>query len=753
MKIKLLLVCVPVFVFASAGCMQSPEAKSAHYIAAGQKLLKKNDPARAILEFRNAVQAAPRNAEAYYQLGMAYLQVRDYRSALAGFHKAIELNPKHTEAKLRIAQMLSLTTNQALLKEAEGELELLVQSPDANAEVLDTLAMTELKLGETGSAVDVLQKALTQFSPEMATYAMLAQARLRQNDSKGAEDVLKKGTTDLPKSLDAHRLLAEFYISEHRFTEAEPELRKVVGLDPQNGAALLDIARVQAATGRKQDAEQTFKRLSRIAGYRPLYGVFLFQDGRPDEAAREMERAARENPDDRQVRGYLLALYQALKRPADIDRVLDTALRRNAKDYDALLKRAEIFSQRGQYDKAENDINAVIKGNPNVPEVHYLRAQLFRQRGMELVYRQELAEALRLRPGMLTVRIELAQDYVNQQDGQAALETLDAAPVSQRSDPRLLVARNWALWTKGDLASMRKGIDEELAKHRSSEFLIQDALWKFRTGNIPAAQAALREALNMDPGNLLALQALNSTYVSQKNMAMALTEVKQYAARTPKSAPVQNLLAEMLLARGEVAQARAVLNAAKAVAPNSPELDLSLTQADYMEHKYDQACARLEAVLAADPKQQFARLWLGYIELKRGNHQAAIGDFRKALDSNPDNAMAGNDLAYELAEHNGDLDEALKYAQKAVEVAPDKPAFADTLGWILYRKGLYPSALPYLEQANKDPNDAVAKYHLAMAYAKLGDRRHSVDTLDAALKLNPNLPEAKVARDLVGSPR
>ena len=56
MMVALLLV-----VLASAGCMRSPEAKSARYMEVGKKLLQKNDASRAILQFRSAAQLTPRN--------------------------------------------------------------------------------------------------------------------------------------------------------------------------------------------------------------------------------------------------------------------------------------------------------------------------------------------------------------------------------------------------------------------------------------------------------------------------------------------------------------------------------------------------------------------------------------------------------------------------------------------------------------------------------------------------------------------
>jgi len=45
--------------------------------------------------------------------------------------------------------------------------------------------------------------------------------------------------------------------------------------------------------------------------------------------------------------------------------------------------------------------------------------------------------------------------------------------------------------------------------------------------------------------------------------------------------------------------------------------------------------------------------------------------------------------------------------------------------------------------------DAAIKYHLAMAYAKAGDRQKAEMTLRVALKANPNLQEAQMARALI----
>jgi len=147
------------------------------------------------------------------------------------------------------------------------------------------------------------------------------------------------------------------------------------------------------------------------------------------------------------------------------------------------------------------------------------------------------------------------------------------------------------------------------------------------------------------------------------------------------------------------------------------------------------------------PRSVPSLVFFAQLEVKEGKFAAAIEQYRKALTVDDKNTFALNGLAYQLAE-SGQPDEAIKYAQKAKEVAPDNAAVDDTLGWTYFRKGLYPLAVTHLESANAKEGTALLKYHLAMAYLKNGDPKRGRQTFEAALKMDPKLPEAQVARQL-----
>jgi Tfp pilus assembly protein PilF len=114
--------------------------------------------------------------------------------------------------------------------------------------------------------------------------------------------------------------------------------------------------------------------------------------------------------------------------------------------------------------------------------------------------------------------------------------------------------------------------------------------------------------------------------------------------------------------------------------------------------------------------------------------------------------IALNNLAALLCERAHQPDQALRWAQKAREAAPDDPTVADTLGWIYFRQGLFASAMPYLKAAGRS-NLRVAKYHLALAYLKTGDAENGKRLLNEVLSATPQLREREPALESdVGQP-
>jgi Flp pilus assembly protein TadD len=70
----------------------------------------------------------------------------------------------------------------------------------------------------------------------------------------------------------------------------------------------------------------------------------------------------------------------------------------------------------------------------------------------------------------------------------------------------------------------------------------------------------------------------------------------------------------------------------------------------------------------------------------------------------------------------------MRLAQDVVRRFPGEPGFADTLGWVYYRKGLYRDAAEQLRRAvegaaKRGGDNSLYRWHLGAALAAAGDKQ------------------------------
>ncbi|HUP04313.1 MAG TPA: tetratricopeptide repeat protein [Bryobacteraceae bacterium] len=731
------------------GCSLSPKAKEAKYLDKGKKALEEKNYGAAVLHFKTAMQAQPRDAEPYYELGMAYLGGKDYNSALSFFKKATELNPHHTEAQLKMAELLATSRDKENLSEAQKRTQDVLNLAPNNVDALDVLGITDLRLGKPESAEAHLEEALKVAPASLQSSIALAQARLARKDIAGAEEALKQAVAQAPNSAAPSVALGGFYLTTNKTAEAEQQFRHALQIEPKNGQALLALASMQVRAGQTDQAEQTYRQISALPDkqYKPVHALYLFETGKREQALAEFQKLAKDDPSDRALRTDLVRTYLSLNRVGDAENVLTAALKSNALDADALLQRARIYLNAGKLTEAQNDLNQVLHFRANSAEAHYLLAKVQQAHGDSSIQRQELGEALRLDPKYLYARVEQAQALLANNGAQSALELLDQTPNEQKGAVPIIVERNWALLALGQNAEARKGVDTVLKAARVPDALVQDGLLKLLQKDYAGTRASAEEELKLSPDDTRSLTLILQAYSLQKQAPAGLARIKEYAATRPSSAPVQQFLGQLLMTNGDRPGARKAFEAAKAANASFEGPQVALAQLDAMDGKRDDARKRVSALMAAHPKNLPGEMLWAELELADGKTDSAIDHYRKALAIDAKNTGALNSLAYLLAEHNH-ADEALRYAQEAKELAPDNPAVDDTLGWTYYQRGMYALAVTHLGSAVAKDGTAIRQYHLAMACLKAGDPKRGRQALESALKMDPNLPEAQKARQL-----
>ncbi|HVO96539.1 MAG TPA: tetratricopeptide repeat protein [Bryobacteraceae bacterium] len=735
--------------FGTIGCTRSPEAKMAKYMEAGKKLAEQKDYRAAILQFRNASQAMPKNPEPHYQTGMAYLALHDWANAAFSLRKALAFDPKHIGAQLALAELETATPDRPTVELAEKQLQTLLTSAPDNPEVLTTLALADWRLAKPEEAEKHLQEALEKFPSNLSAAGGLAKVKMAKGDFAGAEDVLKKAAANTPPNADAVSLLGAFYANRKNDVEADAQFRRALQIDPKNISALFNSAALQVRQGKKDQAGQTYQNISTLdSKYRFVYASYLWEEDKRDAAIAEYQRMFAASPKDREVRTRLVAALFAANRTQDADKLLSEAIKKNDKDIDALLQRSRLNIDSRRFAEARRDLQEVQR-NQNSGTVQYLLSRADNAEGHQLSRRDHLNEALRLEPNYLAARLELAGLLLRSNSARLALTLMDQTPRDQKNLPQTIAMRNWALIAAGDSASAKKTVEAVIDHARTPDLLLQASMFKLADKQYEEARKLVREGLAQAPDSKNLLTALVMTYRVQNQMPAAVQEIKAHAAQRPNSFSVQIFLGELLRQTGDFSGAATAFAAAKTANPRDVQADLQYARLYQQQGKLDEAVRSLNTVLTTDTNNRTALIWRGDIEAGKGDYNSAVADYRRVLEFDSDNKLALNNLSFILSEYLHQQDEALSYAQRALQLSPNDPATQDTLGWILYRKGMYDLSVKQLEAAAEKPGNAVWKYHLAMAYARLGERTKARDAYDAARRLNTDLPEAKEASELL----
>lgn len=258
-------------------------------------------------------------------------------------------------------------------------------------------------------------------------------------------------------------------------------------------------------------------------------------------------------------------------------------------------------------------------------------------------------------------------------------------------------------------------------------------------------------ALRFNPNLIDSLSQMARIYLAQGQPEKALARCAAQltaAEASPQTHPViYTLMGQIYSHQKQYAKAEAQFQQAIADDKNYLPAYFQLGALYVRQQSFDQAAKQYRDAIAAKPDVAPFYVLLGMIDDAQAKYSQAATQYEKALELDPQLVIAANNLAWNYAEHGGNIDTALSLAQRAKEQSPDDPNVADTLGWIYYKKNAYLTAVSILkESAAKLPDNPVAHYHLGMAYVKNGQKELAKHELEQALKLSQNFSGHEEAR-------
>ncbi|BDU73401.1 tetratricopeptide repeat protein [Mesoterricola silvestris] len=150
---------------------------------------------------------------------------------------------------------------------------------------------------------------------------------------------------------------------------------------------------------------------------------------------------------------------------------------------------------------------------------------------------------------------------------------------------------------------------------------------------------------------------------------------------------------------------------------------------------WDKCLASVAAARKAGPVRNIDLLLLEANALETlGQDDRAMEVLREGQRLEPANATLQNNLGYLLLEKGGDLDEAARLIQTALEKDPGNSSTLDSWGWALYKQGRFKESEEALRKASAiSPYSPEIHKHLGEALLKLDRLQDALDEWERAL--------------------
>ncbi len=518
-----------------------------HRYRLAQVLTLDKDIAGAEAVLREAVTRAPANdVDARLLLADFLASQRGVPAAVAELEQQSAAAPRDTELRLGVA--LFHATHGGLPRAEQIYRQIIVEQADKPAALVarNRLARAYISSGRRDQAAPLLAEVLKQDPRNPEALAARADLALAQDKADAAIADLRAALRDQPNAVEVQRTLARAHLANEDRTLAEETLRAALEANPTATGAQLDLAQLLVRSGRAATAMPMLQKLA---------------DGLPNDVT---------------VLQNLFAAQLALK---------DTA---GAKRTAALVQSAR----------------------PDTGSGDYLAGLADAVGGDRAAARAAFERALGVSPDAMEPVTGLVQLALSSGQPDAAVARLDAA-VTRRPDSAQL--RN----LRGDVLASLKRFEPARTSYR--EAILRAPTWTVPYRNLASVELAekrpsqaiaiLQQGMQATGGGAPLVADLAAVYVQQGDVDSAVRVYDELLKRSPDSQVAANNLA-MLLAthrtdrasldrahaliaplansrdagyidtlgwvhyrRGELNDALAVLERARKMAPESPEVN------------------------------------------------------------------------------------------------------------------------------------------------------------------------------------
>jgi tetratricopeptide (TPR) repeat protein len=772
-------------------CSRDPNVVKRRYLESGNRYFDRGKYKEAAIMYADALQKDRLWGPAHYKLGLTFIKTGNLGGAVNELHKAIERVPKdspdHWDAIVRVCEIyLAAETNRdnpAMMTETEAYIkDLLARDPNSydghrlTGDFEFVRAQQAFQTGRTDEGNRLLDTAESDYEKATAikpgdTGVALQMARVAKEKHQLEEaeriyrQVIDRDKTYQPAYNELYRLQV---LDEKKLEGGEQTLKLAFQNNPKAYTFLTALALHYSVQGRKDDMLRVLGQIKSLKDFPDGYlvvGDFYRRLGDTDTATKEYRGGQAQDAKRKTV--YQKRIVEALMakgKAAEAEEINRQILKDNPQDSFAKEIEGSLLLERGDLATAMVDLQGAATADPNNPVNHFRLGLAHKARAMsdravaagELEQaRQEFERALAIRPDFIIARLELARLQIAKGDYDAAMKSAEGALAIDKSNLSARIIESAALLAQHKTKEARELLESLRTQLPNSPDVV------FQLGAVSLAEKKYKEAdeefrrsYDLNPANIRGMGGLVESDLQQNKPDVAIQTLKEELNKNANRAEMKLLLADVEVRIGRfdeaIADYQEIVNQLPKTSKARAQIYVRLGEAYRRKGDPAGAVQAFQKARELLPDDVLVLSSLALVLDAAQRWSEAMQVYEATIRLAPNDGVSLNNDAFLIAEHGGDLDQALTRAQHATQVLPNYPEVSDTLGWIYLKKNLSDQAITiFKNNVAKQPNSSTYRYHLGMAWYQKGDKVQAHQALIEALKYNPPAPEKQKIQELL----
>lgn len=781
---------------------------------------EKKDVAGAIIQLKNALQIDPNMLPVQMLLGKALMQNGEVAAAEVAYYEALRLGVNRAEVVLPLARAYIAQGKHKLVLEQKTFA--LAGLPPATLLQLHLLrATTYADLGDTRNALRSIDEAraidgrlaevwlaevpirirarqLKEAAVAADKAAVLAPTSAEvwyqkgsiqhvQGDLRGALAAYDRVLLTDPSVVEARVARIGIYIDLGRFPEAAKDVTELRRLSPAEPRGAYLKALLAERDGNTATANAALKEVTDLLDpapigfvrYRPqllmLNGLAHFGLNQREKAKQYLE-AFQQIQNNSPASKLLARIYIAENNAAQASTVLETYLKAQPGDGQAMTLLATAYMALGRHAKATALMQEALKAQENPSYRTALGLSLIGG-GQAANGVTELESAFKKDPSQIQAAMTLIQLYLQSNQARKAVPVAESLVNQNPSNASFQNLLGMAQGQSGNIVAARASLEKAIQLSDSlSAAKVNLARLEIATKSLDAASTRLNELLKTDEKNSEAmselaiiadrkgLQADAQRWLEKARDAAgpkdlrwglilvdfhlrygrsgaALEAAKVASAKAPEDLTTLLAYSRAQIASGDTIGAKNTLTSATRFAEYKPGLQVEIAGLQMMANNPAGAAYSLDKALSSSPDYLPAQVMMTEVDLRLREHAKAEKRARDIAAQYPKLAV-GHSLMGDVAMAKGQSGAAVEAYRKAHQIQPSGDTVMRLFRALSGQDGGKASLALAEQWLKTNPRDLPVRKALANGYVRTGNLAAAKTNYEAATKISPGDAEA-----------